>query len=206
MEIQTSFIPKKSLASSGGIVGRRPVGLLLLVGLLVFVTAALVHAGAWFYHAQLGLSIKSKREMLKKAEASFDPGILEALNRLDAKISAAMGNVGEDGLLAKHITLLPLLSYLEANTLPSVRYRSLKYSWSDRGPVDLKLTGVAQSYKSVALQSDAYSAVGSTRPLREVVFSDLNLDNQGGVAFNLAATVDPQLLAYREVVKRTPGL
>ncbi|OHB24227.1 MAG: hypothetical protein A2542_02455 [Parcubacteria group bacterium RIFOXYD2_FULL_52_8] len=206
MEIQTSFIPKKSLAASGGGGGRRPVGVLLLLSILVFVTAALVHAGAWLYESQLEGSIANKRDMLKKAEAAFDPGILEVLNRLDAKITAAQGNGQSSGLLVRHITLLPLIEYLERATLPSVRFRSFKYEYSDSAPIGLKLTGVAQNYKSVALQSDVFTASGTARPLNDIVFSDLNLDAQGGVGFNFTATVDPRLLSYREVIKQAQGL
>ncbi len=205
MEIQTSFIPKKSLAtSSHG--PRQPVGLLLLLSILIFATAGLVHLGVWLYGSQLENQITAKRDQLKKAEAAFDPGILDVLNRLDAKITAASGDRQNAGLLAKHISLVPLLDYLEQSTLPSIRFRSMKYTYSDSGPIDLKLTGVAGNYKSIALQSDVVSAPGTSRVLRDLIFSDLNLDTQGGVSFNFSATVDPQIVSYREGAKRAAGL
>ena len=205
MDIKTSFIPKKSL-SSGASGPHRPVGLLLLLAILIFATAGLVHLGAWLYASQLESSITAKRDQLKKAEAAFDPGILDVLNRLDAKITAAEGDGKNSGLLAKHISVIPLLDYLQQTTLPSIRFRSMKYTYNDNGPIDLKFTGVAQNYKSIALQSDVVSAPGTTRVLRDLVFSDLNLDNQGEVSFNFSATVDPTILSYREGAKRDAGL
>ena len=144
--------------------------------------------------------------MLKKAEQAFDPGILEALSRLDAKITTMEGNTKAPGLLAKHITLLPLLDYLERTTLPSIRFRSFKYSHSNANAVDLKMTGQAQNYKSVALQSEQFTAPGSVHNFSNLVFSDLNLDTDGSVNFNFSASVDASLLSYRNSAKQQAGL
>ena len=89
------------------------MGLLLLLAVLIFVAAVVVHGGVLLYTAQLMLLSKARKYSLRSREA-FDPGVLELLNRLDAKISVAEGREATGtGLLSKHITLLPLMDYLE---------------------------------------------------------------------------------------------
>ena len=208
MEIQTSFIPKKSLTAQPTQAGSRPVGLLLLLAVLIFVAAVLVHGGVLLYGAQLDKSIKGNTAQLRLAEQRFDPGILDLMSRLDAKITIVEGasKTPGNGLLAKHITLLPLLDYMERTTLPSVRYRSFKFNANDNGSISVKMTGQARSYTSVALQSGEYTKAGAATNFHDLVFSDLNLDNDGTVNFNFSATVDPLLTSYSQVAKKQAGL
>jgi len=202
-EIKTSFIPKKSLGPAPTKAGSRPVGLLMLLAILLFVTAALVHGGAFLYEKQIELSIKGKQEQLKKAEAAFDPGLLELLDRLASKIDIIQGSQGSNGggLLGRHVTLIPLFGYLESTTLPTVRFKNLQYNLQSDGTAKIKMSGLARDYSSVALQSAEYTRRDAPQYFREIVFTDLNLDPLGSVTFNFSATVVPELLSYHEAVK-----
>jgi len=179
------------------------VGLLLLLSILIFLTAALVHGGAFLYEKQLQSSIAGKKEQLSRAEEAFDPGFLELLDRLATKINILQGPPGSTagGLLGRHVSLIPFLNYLERTTLPTVRFRTFRLVALPGGMADLKMTGLAENYSSVALQSAEYTRRDSPQYYRDIVFTDLNLDQLGKVTFNFSASVDPFLLSYHEAVK-----
>ncbi|MBI5138490.1 MAG: hypothetical protein HZA95_01680 [Candidatus Vogelbacteria bacterium] len=203
MEIQTSFIPKKTLAGPTGAVkaGRRPVGLVLFVAVILFLAAVLTHGGVWLFSMQLDNSIANKKDQLKIAEKSFDPGTLEMMSRLNTKITAAMGKKNSGGLLSRHITLIPALQYLEQTTLTSIRFKGLTYNYGVNGLIEIKMTGQARDYESIASQSAEYIKPGAQKYFSDIVFSDLNLSPDGSVTFNFSADADPALFSYHESIK-----
>src|SRR3989344_680347 len=154
-EVQTSFIPKQVL-STGSRSTRQPVGLFLLLSIVVLIVALLFLGGAYAYRFKLtddinrpcssdsgdelagcGLnaSIAVRRE-------SLDPDSIAGFELLDKQLRRA------SEILDQHKTLLPVLAFLEAQTLQSIKYTS----FNQTGTV-LDLKGVAKSYEGVALQS-----------------------------------------------------
>jgi hypothetical protein len=82
---------------------------------------------------------------------------------------------------------------LEQATLKSVRFKDFRYNASGDGRSSIALSGEADSFAAVALQSDAF---GQSRFIREPIFSNLDLDNKGNVIFDFSAFVDPSLISY----------
>ena len=64
---------------------------------------------------------------------------------------------------------------------------------NNNGSASLTVTGSADSFSSVALQSDQF---GATKLLKDVIFSGISVNESGKVGFTVTATIDPSLLLY----------
>ena len=197
-QVSTSFIPKEALTAekrrSGGI------GLLGLIALLVFLLSIAAAGGVFAYQGFLQAQITDKKLSLENAEKAFQPETVRHLQRLDNRLTQAQN------LLTKHVAPSAIFSFLADRTLVNVQFNSFAYSLNPDGSAAIELDGVADSFSTVALQSDALgpAALGSTASLRDVVFADINIDQSGRVSFTMRATVDPSLIAYAKVLAATP--
>jgi hypothetical protein len=180
----TSFIPKKPLvgeARSGG------GGLLMLLAILIFVISLVAAGGAFAYGKYLDSALADKDASLKKAEGAFDTASIIDLSRLDIRLGQARD------LLDSHVAPSGLFTFLSATTLERVQFTSMTLDVGADGSAKLLLQGVADSFSSLALQSDQFSAA---KVLRDVVFSGISTDPSGRVVFSVSAGVDPSLLSY----------
>ena len=184
-QVQASFIPKKSLemnTARGGF-----GGLLFLISLLIFV-ASLVAAGVVFAYTQyLNNAITSKANSLALAEGAYDPGTINDLVRLDSRLTQAKI------LLQSHVAASGIFAFLSTQTLANVAFSSFSYSLSNDGSALITMAGSADSFSTVALQSDQF---GGNKLLKNVVFTGITADAQGHVSFSVSATVDPSVLSY----------
>lgn len=184
----SSFIPKKPLAGDSG-PGFN--GLFFSIALLAFL-ASLAAAGAAFgYKQYLTTAIASKDESLSKTQDAFDPDAIETLVRTDKRIREMQG------LMAKHTAPSAVFALLSEITLGTVQYRTFAYETDAAGKTVIELTGIADSFSSVALQSDQF---GASKHLSEIVFSGITINQTGKVDFTVSATVEPAALSYSRVV------
>lgn len=183
-QVPTSFIPKQSMqqAQRGG-----GVGLLFFVAIFLFI-ASLVAAGAAFGFEQiLNKQIADGDASLRRAEGAFDAASIQDLLRLDSRIIEAKK------LLEAHISPSGVFSFLSGITLERVQYNSFALKVQPDGSASISLTGVADSFSSVALQSDQFSA---SKVLKDVIFSGITIADNGKVSFSVNATVEPSVLQY----------
>ena len=193
-DIQTSFIPKQVLSREAR--PTQPIGLFLLLSLVVLIVALLFLGGAYVYRFKLADEINrpcpsdSGNELegcgllpsLEIRRQTLREDLIADFELLDNQLRLA----GE--IINQHTTVLPVLSFIESETLKSVKYTS--FSQTGR---ELNLNGVARSYEGVALESIELSK----NPLIEnFVFSGVNADQQGNVSFALKLTLDPSLFSY----------
>ena len=84
--------------------------------------------------------------------------------------------------------------------MKTVRFTRFNYSLeADRNAkIDVKMSGLATGYRSVALQSDLFA---KNKFLIDPVFSNLSLDNNGNVIFDLEFSVDPSFIDYQQTFK-----
>jgi hypothetical protein len=185
-QVQASFIPKRSLdvsAPRGGGFG----GLVFLIALLIFV-ASLVAAGVAFTYMQyLNGAITSKAKSLTLAEGAYDPGTIQDLALLDSRLTQAKI------LLDKHVAVSGVFAFLSTQTLTNVSFSSFEYVLNADGSAKISMDGSADSFATVALQSDQFDG---NRLLKDVVFSAITADTLGHVNFQVSATVDPSVLLY----------
>lgn len=184
-QVSTSFIPKKPLIEN-----RRgnASGFIFLLAFLVFI-GSIVAAGAVFlYGAYLHRALDSKTQSLEAAKGAFESaGAIETLVRLDSRIMQAKS------LLTEHVAPSAIFAFLSAQTLERVRFTSFEYTKQDDGSVAVELQGLTDSFATIALQSDQF---GASKGLRNIIFSNIVVETEGGVSFSLTATVDPSLLLY----------
>lgn len=184
-QVPTSFIPKKPLVGEGRSGGSS--GLITLLAILIFVASVVAAGGAFAYGKYLDRAIADKDSSLKKAEGAFDTASIVDLSRLDIRLGEARE------LLGSHVAPSGVFTFLSATTLERVQFTSLTLDIGGDGSGKILLSGVADSFSSLALQSDQFSAA---KVLRDVVFSGISTDTAGRVQFSVSASVDPSLLSY----------
>ena len=163
------------------------MGIFFLLALLVFIMS-LISAGAVFgYQRILSNNIADKDNSLRKAEGAFDAGTIQDLLRLDNRLAQARG------LLQKHVAPSAILYFLSTITLERVQLNSFDMTLNKDGSASLNLAGVADSFSSVALQSDQF---GSTKVLKDVIVSGVSVNDIGKVSFSVNATIDQSLILY----------
>lgn len=183
----TSFIPKKPLDTpvtyreSGGL------GFLFFISLFIFIASAVAAGGVFGYEAYLNKSIDDKKASLQRVRDEFDPEQITQLVRLDSRISTAQT------LLSSHVAPSAIFAFLSQQTLEKVQFNSFLYGLNADGSATITLTGVADSFATVALQSDQFSA--ATQILKDVVFSNVN-NATNAVNFSVTANITPSFLNY----------
>ncbi len=183
-QVQGSFIPKQSLTAARQ--GSGP-GLFLLIALLVFATSLLAAGGVFGYSELLKRSLADKDNQLKTAEGAFDALAIQDLVRTDKRLIQAQT------LLQRHVAPSALLFFLGTITLERVQFTAMDFSLLPDGSATLSLTGAADSFSGVALQSDQF---GASKVLRDVIFSGINVSETGKVNFTVNAAVEPDLILY----------
>jgi hypothetical protein len=186
-QVSTSFIPKKPLAESP-VRRRRGTSLFYLLALLIFIASVVAAGGAFVYGRYLTASLDSKKDQLEKYQASFDLPTIQALIRFDSRLTQARMIIG------KHIAPSAIFSFLSQQTLEKVQFKNFDYLVGDADhPPTITLTGVADSFATIALQSDQF---GNSKVLKDIIFSDISIQGPNKVAFSVKASVDPALILY----------
>lgn len=189
-QVQASFIPKRSLdttASRG-----TGYGLFFLLAILIFIASVASAAGSFLYKQYLITTLEGKKESLKTNQGAFDPETIQNLARMDQRINQSMT------LMAKHIAPSAVFALLSKETLEQVSFDSYSFVLQSDGSAKIDLIGKANSFSTVALQSDQF---GASKSLRDVVFSGITVDQMGFVSFAVSATVDASLLSYPQYLK-----
>ena len=190
-QVSASFIPRKPLVA--GPSTRSAAGSLFFVlALLLFIASLVLGGGVFAYGQYLSSALASKTDSLGKARQAYDPSVIESLIRLDARIRGARA------LMHSHIAPSSIFTFLENVTLQNVNYTSFDYGSQGGRTVSLTLAGVAPDFGTVALQSDAF---GTSRVLKDVLFSDINVSDTGRVIFKVQGVMDPSFLLYTNALE-----
>ncbi|HUD02715.1 MAG TPA: hypothetical protein VMR46_01670 [Candidatus Paceibacterota bacterium] len=192
-QVQSSFIPKKSLDISATR-SESSFGLLFLIALLVFITSLVAAGGSFAYTQYLNSAIASKSQSLALAEGAFDPGTIQDLVRLDSRLNQSKT------LLASHVAVSGVFAFLSQQTLANVSFGNFEYDLNPDGTAKITMTGTADSFSTVALQSDQF---GGNKLLKDVVFSGITVNTDGSVGFTVTANVDPSVLSYDSSLSTT---
>lgn len=191
---QTSFIPKKPILDEH-VASSQPVSVFLIASLFILFTVLLGTGGLYFYKGVVSKNIVSMEGTLTLAQNRFEPSKIVELQVLDKRLRAA------DEILSKHIVTSPIFKALEKITMKTVRYTKFNYELltekSTKTTVNVKMSGVAVGYRSIALQSDLFA---KNKNLIDPIFSNLTLDNNGNVVFDLEFSVDPSFVNYKQML------
>lgn len=191
-----SFIPKKNLEGNYSRQGRGGTGLVLLLAILIFIASLVAAGGVFAYTNILKQLIVNKSASLELNKKAYDPAVIAELLNTDRRINEAQK------LLTAHIAPSAIFAFLSQQTLEKVQLTSFEYAKKE-DKLTISLKGLADSFSSVALQSDQFAA---SKVLKDIVFSDVNIDSTNGkVGFSVEATIVPTLTQYSSVLTATPA-
>jgi len=134
---------------------------------------------------------------LNLAKNRFEPSKIAELQVLDKRLK------GANEILSGHIAVTPIFKALSAVTMKTVRYTKFGYTLEndkDKVKVNVKMSGFAVGYRSVALQSDLFTTKEEGKNFIDPVFSNLTLDDKGNVLFDLDFSVDPSFVDYKQML------
>jgi hypothetical protein len=189
---QTSFIPKKPMIEQTVKV-KRPPGLFLVSAIIIFLVMVVVAGGAYFYKNVLTGNVAQMESDLNLARNRFEPTEINKLKLLDRRLQAS------SDILSKHIAISPIFEALDALTLKTIRYTKFSYDFINN-KIIVTMSGQAVGYRSIALQADLFT---KNKNIIDPNFSNLTLDDQGNVLFDLQFSVDPSFVDYNQVLKIT---
>jgi hypothetical protein len=191
---QTSFIPKKPMIKESD-TSSRPVSIFLIGSMFILFAILLGTGGLYFYKGVVTKDLAEMQKTLTLAQNRFEPSKIAELQVLDKRLK------GASEILAKHISVSPIFSALEQLTMKTVRFTKFNYTLGadDKGTtkVEVKMSGQAIGYRSIALQSDLFT---KNKSLIDPVFSNLMLDNSGNVLFDLDFSVDLAFVNYKQTL------
>lgn len=187
---QTSFIPKKPIVDER-VPMARPIGVLFIASIFILFTVLIATGGLYFYKGVVAKNLADQQANLILAQNRFEPSKITELQILDKRLRASTE------ILSKHITITPIFTALQDLTMKSVRYTKFSYNvgTGQNVTVDVKMSGQAIGYRSIALQSDLFA---QNKNIIGPVFSNLTLDNSGNVIFDLEFSVDPGFVNYKQ--------
>jgi len=184
--LQSSFIPKKPIMTAPRTY-RAPLNIFSIISISLFVLAILGSGGVFLYQNYLNNQIAAASSSLHTEQDEFDQSTIEQLARLDSRLTVAQS------LLQKHVALSNFFSALEDVTLPTARFSDFAFSVGAQNALTVSMNGEAESFTSVALQSDAL--IGDTY-FKNVMVSNFSVEQSGAVSFTVTMTLDPSLVAY----------
>jgi len=193
---QTSFIPKKPIVSTPGRAAS-PINLFSLLTTIIFIVAVALSGGVFFYKQLTAKQIAQSKADFERAKSAFEPDIVNQIVRLDTRIETGKK------LLSSHLAVTPLFEYLSTITLKNVRFKDFNFVYLAKDKIQVSMKGQAQSYASVALQSDLLNA---QKNLKNTLIGDLALETSGLVAFTVSTVIDPTIFMYEKTLDgSTPG-
>lgn len=190
-QFQSSFIPKKPIATQakpGYVPGTRSgVGFFTLITIVIFLMTLLFSGGVYAYRLSLQGQIDNQIKQLEKAREQFEPNFIAEATRLNARMIAARE------ILRNHISPSTIFSLLEENTLKTVQFTDFSFADNPDGTVAVTANGIADSFRSIVLQSDTF---GDTTYMRNVLFTGLQPTQSGNVSFGMTANLDSQFILF----------
>ncbi|HUD04155.1 MAG TPA: hypothetical protein VMR73_01545 [Candidatus Paceibacterota bacterium] len=193
--LQSSFIPKKPIMNAPRTY-HAPLSIFSIVSVSLFILTILGSVGVFLYQNYLNNEIAAASSSLHTEQDEFDQSTIEQLARLDSRLTVAQG------LLQKHVAVSNFFSALEDVTLPTARFSNFAFSVGAQNALTISMNGEAESFTSVALQSDALI---SDTYFKNVMVSDFSVEQSGAVSFTVTMTLDPSLVAYGTVPSQPSG-
>jgi hypothetical protein len=189
-QFSTTFIPKKPVVTpepSANMPVSRPLGFLSVVAWIIFAVSLVGAGAAYAYKTYTQKQNTDLAQSVARVEKNFEPTLLTELLRLDKKLTVA------NQLLRSHRSMSPFFDFLEASTLPSVRYSKIDFSFADDGTPKITLSGEGDSYRSIAQQSRIWS---ENQYIKNHIFSNFVLTSKGRIAYDLVFYVAPDVFSY----------
>ncbi len=193
MDVQTSFIPKRTLDTQARIERADTVSIFTVLSTIIFFLAIVAGGGIFFWQQSLKAQVQEVEATLIKERESFSEDTIRDLTDLSNRLKSS------EELLDNRLYSSKIFELLNQNTIQTVRFSkfSVDPSMVDKTKLKMTVSGQAKDYASVALQSDIFSKLTNT--VLEYEFSNLTLDQAGNVLFDMSATLDKKAIAFDTV-------
>ena len=209
-KFQTSFIPRKPLMPDQGVRVRNNSGgggtsIFMMIGILAFLVSI---GGAVFVFVAKGSLMSSQDQMiidLKEKQRQFDTSEIEAIKKANTKIDIAKE------ILGKHVTIAEIFNIIAGLTIEGVYFQNLEISTGDSssggdGTYKVSMKGLANSYSSVAWQSDVFGRsekYGTNKVIKNPILSNIIVDEDDNVSFDFSADISQTDISYEKVLNDT---
>lgn len=205
---QTSFIPKKPIASVGGSAlppRHRSVSIFLMVSVLVFVLSLAAAAGTYVWKNILISAQDGYKVSLVDRQKQFNPTLISQLKDTNVKIDMAKQ------LLANHLAISEIFDIVSRLTIENVRFFNLDVitgagstAMSGQGnDIKISMRGSGANFSAVAFQSDVLNKLeqyGLRTTVKNPILSDPVLDSNGAVSFGFSASISQKDVSYTKSV------
>jgi len=193
MDVQTSFIPKRTLDTQARIERADTVSIFTVLSTIIFFLTIVAGGGIFFWQQSLKTQVQEVEATLIKESKSFSKDAIQDLTNLSNRLKSS------EELLDSRLYASKIFELLNENTIKTVRFSkfSVDPSMVDKAKLKMTVSGQAKDYASVALQSDVFSKLTNT--VLEYEFSNLTLDQSGNVLFDMSATLDKKAIAFDTV-------
>ncbi|MCX6702234.1 MAG: hypothetical protein NTX96_03530, partial [Candidatus Zambryskibacteria bacterium] len=128
------------------------------------------------------------------ARAAFEPEKIQELVDVNNRIISAKN------LLENHVVVSKILVLMENLTIKKMRFTEFDYVNKGNNPT-LSIVGEIQTYNALAEQQDIFL---KNEFIKNPVFSNFNLGDNGYILVNFSANIDPNLLSYKKMIESMP--
>jgi hypothetical protein len=190
--------------------GPTTTSILMLIAVIIFVVSL---GGAVFsYLGQIYLLNVQKQSKLDltENEKRFNTSRIEDLQKANAKIDLAKQ------LLRNHVAVSEALNIVAGLTAEKVYFTDFEFDAPDNfgktadtaGTFKIKMKGVADSFNSIAFQSEVFGKseqYGTNKMLKNPILSDMTVDDKNNVKFNFSADLNTPDISYEKELGLTDG-
>ena len=197
-EFRTTFIPKKPIvpqSSQNSAPVSKPVGILFVISVIIFVVSLAIAGGMYGYKAYLQKEVADLSNSLNLVQKNLDPNTIKEFTVMDKRLR------NSETLLNQHVITSPLFHVLGVTTLPTIRYTKMDMSFNDVGNLSVTMSGESDGYRSIALQSQA---LAQNANLSDTIFSNFTVTPKGRVSFDVAFTIPKTDLSFAKNLADNP--
>ena len=192
-KFQTSFIPKKPIGSTVSPSSNISAGgsLFSSIATVVFVITLLTSGALFVYKNILSGQVEQYDKEINDASNAIQPQKIQDLIDANSRVTVTKT------LLDNHVVVSKLLTLLNDLTIKRIRFTSLNYINKNKES-SLSISLEAQTYNALVQEQ---SLLKSNEFIKNPVFSNFSLGDNGFITVDFSATVDPSLVSYKKSVE-----
>lgn len=190
MDVQTSFIPKRSLDTNTRVERADTVSIFTILSVLIFFIVIIGAGGIFLWKKNLEKEISDVKSVIIREKDSFSSEDINQLAKLDKRL------ISGGQLLDSKLYTSKIFELLNQNTIKTVRFTKFTVDPSlvDKEKLKITVSGQAKDYASLALQAHIFSGLNDS--FIDYDFSNLTLDLSGNVTFDMNATLAKKSLVF----------
>lgn len=190
MDVQTSFIPKRSLDTNTRVERADTVSIFTILSVLIFFIVIIGAGGIFLWKKNLEKQIADVKSVIIREKDSFSSEDINQLAKLDKRL------ISGGQLLDSKLYTSKIFELLNQNTIKTVRFTKFTVDPSlvDKEKLKITVSGQAKDYASLALQAHIFSGLNDS--FIDYDFSNLTLDLSGNVTFDMNATLAKKSLVF----------